>query len=117
MQRESPNSMRQQISQMCSDLLPDNFQKLSTLSFSYYRKAMKVESIRLSRITDHALAVASVYIAVRLHMPKVEITQYDLSFKFNVSPMTIRKAYSRICTELGISRADIIGSLKAGMEV
>lgn len=75
---------------------------------SYCEDSIKSGSLDKTRITEKSLQVASLYIASKIHAPTHNITQYDLSFRFKISPMTIRKVYKRMCKILDIKRTKIV---------
>jgi transcription initiation factor TFIIIB Brf1 subunit/transcription initiation factor TFIIB len=76
---------------------------------SIYTQATKTIQIKTNRITQKSFAVASLYIASALYSAK-RISQYELTYKFGISPATIRKIYTKICDAVGIDRDEILES-------
>lgn len=75
---------------------------------TYCEEVLKSGKMEKSRITTKSLQVACLYIASKIYDPEQKITQYDLSFRFKISPMTIRKVYKRVCEILHIERTKVV---------
>jgi transcription initiation factor TFIIIB Brf1 subunit/transcription initiation factor TFIIB len=71
-----------------------------------FRRAQSSKSMSESRISDQSIIASIVYIAFRKKSDR-KITQTDICYHFNVSPMTLRKAYSKICDVLNIDRKSV----------
>jgi transcription initiation factor TFIIIB Brf1 subunit/transcription initiation factor TFIIB len=72
-----------------------------------YDKVTHMKEIQLSRISTISVAVACVYISSALNN-KRKVTQYELTYKFKVSPTTIRKAYKKVCKLAGINEDKVL---------
>ena len=60
-----------------------------------------------TRIRDESIAIASVYVANRLHQPK-PLEQTVFIYRLPISFATLRKCYIHICSILDISRERIV---------
>jgi transcription initiation factor TFIIIB Brf1 subunit/transcription initiation factor TFIIB len=73
-----------------------------------YRKAVGTAYIAMTKIRDISMALASVYITMRLYSTK-PVTQDVFSYHYKVSTATLRKTYGIICNVLNIDRIKIVG--------
>jgi transcription initiation factor TFIIIB Brf1 subunit/transcription initiation factor TFIIB len=71
-----------------------------------FNRIQSDKSMSESRISEQSIIASIVYIAFR-RMSDRKITQTDICYHFNVSPMTLRKAYSKICGMLNIDRKSV----------
>jgi transcription initiation factor TFIIIB Brf1 subunit/transcription initiation factor TFIIB len=77
-------------------------------SVSLYEDSVKTAALATKRVRDRTMALACVYIAMRLHS-KQPVKQDLFAWNFNTSTASIRKAYVLICDVMGIDRHVIIG--------
>lgn len=82
-------------------------------SIDLYRKAVGTAYIAMTKIRDISMALASVYITMRLYSDK-PVTQDVFSYHYKVSTATLRKTYGIICNVLNIDRTKIVGE-RTGM--
>jgi transcription initiation factor TFIIIB Brf1 subunit/transcription initiation factor TFIIB len=73
-----------------------------------YRKAVGTAYVAMTKIRDISMALASVYITMRLYSTK-PVTQDVFSYHYKVSTATLRKTYGIICNVLNIDRTKIVG--------
>ena len=73
-----------------------------------YRKAVGTAYIALTKIRDISMALALVYITMRLYSTN-PVTQDVFSYHYKVSTATLRKTYGIICKVLNIDRVKIVG--------
>jgi len=71
-----------------------------------FNRVQSDKSMNESRISQQSIIASVVYIAFRKKSGK-KITQTDICYHFNVSPMTLRKAYTKLCDILSIDRKSI----------
>jgi transcription initiation factor TFIIIB Brf1 subunit/transcription initiation factor TFIIB len=74
----------------------------------FYDGALRSPKISGSRFRDLSIAVACVYIAMRLTSKK-PVTQDVFSYHYKISTATLRKTYKLICNVLGLDRHNIVG--------
>lgn len=86
--------------------LGDEGDVVSGYAEDIFNRIQTSKSMSESRISDQSIVASIVYIAFRKKSEK-KITQTDICYHFNVSPMTLRKAYSKICDILSIDRKSI----------
>jgi len=92
--------------QSCEDEITGMCESLGLLPTEKRAPSVPAKAIRIckaalsdkaflnSRIQLKSIQIASIYIAAQDEHAKVN--QYDLAYKFRISPMTIRKVYHRI---------------------
>jgi transcription initiation factor TFIIIB Brf1 subunit/transcription initiation factor TFIIB len=73
-----------------------------------YRKAVGTAYVAMTKIRDISMALASVYITMRLYSTN-PVTQDVFSYHYKVSTATLRKTYGIICNVLNIDRTKIVG--------
>lgn len=86
------NKILGEVTSMCKELNLSG--KITRLAVNISQGALMDESIRKSRIQAKSIYVAAIYLAARRE--KSGLNQYGLSYRFSISPMTIRKVYQRI---------------------
>jgi len=73
-----------------------------------YQKSVKTAYIAMTKIRDISMALACVYITMRLYSQK-PVTQDVFSYHYKLSSATLRKTYGIICSVMNIDRAKIVG--------
>jgi transcription initiation factor TFIIIB Brf1 subunit/transcription initiation factor TFIIB len=72
-----------------------------------FEQVTQNKELHLTRIDPLSVAVSCIYIASSLKSDK-KISQYELTYKYKISPTTIRKTYHKICRIMGLSIDDVL---------
>jgi transcription initiation factor TFIIIB Brf1 subunit/transcription initiation factor TFIIB len=82
--------------------------ELIPLTIDLYKKAVNTAYFAVTKIRHMSMALASVYITMRLYSKK-PVTQEVFAYHYKVSTATIRKTYSLICRVMNLDRTKIVG--------